>query len=289
MDKRSTSTRLQRSAGFARAFFCALSLFVLSAFSPSPFAQERQSQAFAQIGLALQNFHYKETDEQNTVLDREDGLLPGVEISFGNHIDRNTILLTGSQHDGTIAYDGHTGTGRPHVTDTEERIVDVALLIKRSMEPSADSPRVTGGLGYREWRRDILATEFVSGLFEIYRWPYLMLGVEADAFQNGPWKVGLDWRLTRPVHPTIEVALPGYDPLTLELGANVDVNICFPIEYRFTARQAIVVVPYWQRWTLERSRYKRLYSNGIPTPDSAQEPDSEMTIFGISATLRFSP
>jgi hypothetical protein len=280
---------MQRSAGLARAFFCAFSIFILSAYSPSSFAQERPSQAFAQIGPSLQNFHYKETDTQGAVLDREDGLLPGVEGGIGIHNDGYTLLLTGSLHRGTVTYDGQTQYRTPLTTDTEERIVDVSALIKFHTGRSKDSLRVIEGLGFREWRRDIQSTGPVLGLYEIYRWRYLMLGVEADVFHSGPWKASFDVRLTRPVHPTIEIEAPGYDPFTLELGAHYGMNLRFPVEYRFAARQSIVITPYWQTWKLGHSNHKRLYANGVPTPYTAQEPDSETVIFGVSAAIRFMP
>jgi hypothetical protein len=237
----------------------------------------------------LQNFHYKETDAQGAVLDREDGLLAGVEGSIGIHDDGYTLLLSGSLHRGTITYNGQTQGGTPLTTDTEERIADVSALIKFHTGRSKDSLRVIEGLGYREWRRDIQSTGPVLGLYEIYRWRYLMLGVEADVFHNGPWKASFDVRLTRPVHPTIEIEAPGFDPLTLKLGARYGVIFRFPVEYRFASRQAIVITPYWQTWFLERSNSKRLYSNGNPTGLIATEPDSETIILGITASLRFTP
>jgi hypothetical protein len=91
------------------------------------------------------------------------------------------------------------------------------------------------------------------------------------------------------VHPTIEIEAPGYDPFTLELGAHYGMNLRFPVEYRFAARQSIVITPYWQTWKLGHSNHKRLYANGVPTPYTAQEPDSETVIFGVSAAIRFMP
>jgi hypothetical protein len=237
----------------------------------------------------LQNFHYKETDAQGALLDLEDGLLPGVEGGIGVHNDGYTLLLSGSLHGGTITYDGQTQSGTPLTTDTEERIVDVSALIKFHTGRSKDSLRVIEGLGYREWRRDIQPTNISSRLYEVYRWRYLMLGMEADVFHNGQWKASFDLRLTRPVHPTIEIDASIYDPLTLELGARYGMNFRFPIEYRFASRQAIVITPYWQTWFLERSNSKRLYSNGNPTGLIATEPDSETVILGITASLRFTP
>jgi len=252
------------------------------------YAQEGQT-GFVQAGISSQNFHYKETDAQGAMLDREDGLLPGVEIAARIRNGRYTSLITASLHGGTITYDGQTQGGSSLTTDTQERIADVAVSIMRTIDPSSTSPRLSAGFGYREWRRDIQPTNFTSGLYETYRWPYWMLGVNADFLQNGHWKAGLDWRLMRPIYPTIEIEADGFDPLTLDLGARLSVYVGFPVEYRFRSKQSIVIRPYWQTWFLERSNSKRLYSNGNPTGLIATEPDSETVILGITASLRFTP
>lgn len=265
-----------------------LGFLVLSAITATTHAQLDQPETFAQVGPSLLSFHYKETAARNAVLDREDGLLPGIEISSGIRTDLFAALIAASFHGGTITYDGKTQTGSPLTTDTRESIADVAISITRAIGPSDYSPQLVAGFGYREWRRDIQSTNSTVGLFEVYRWTYWMLGVEADVLRNDSWNAGIDWRLMRPVHPTIEVEVPGFDPLTLELGSGYSMAIGLPIEYRLGAGRSIVVRPYWQSWYLERSDFKRLYAGGSPTGFSAQEPDSETMVFGVSTLLNFS-
>lgn len=266
--------------------FHVLSILILWG-SPNSFAQADPSSYFVHAGLSVQSFRYQETDAHNNVLDREAGLLPGLVIEAGKHLDRYSGLISASLHKGTIPYDGQTQGGSPLMTETRERIVDVAALIKTGIGPYTDFPWLSAGFGYREWRRDIQPTNSAAGLFETYRWPYWMIGLTGDVFQKGLWKAGLDWRLMRPIHPTIELDANDFDPLTLSLGSTYSFNVGFPIEYRAGTKQTVVIRPYWQSWHLRQGNSKRLYSNGIPTDYSAHEPDSETRILGITATLRF--
>jgi hypothetical protein len=266
-----------------------LGLIALAGISCNGYAQSQQSGYFARAGLSLQSFHYQETNDRNEVLDREDGLLPGLELQLGKRWDRYTGIIAASILNGAIDYEGQTQRGSALLTNTDEYVRDVAVLLKRKTGRGADSVQISAGLGHRQWRRDIRPTHTTSRLLEIYRWSYGILGIGTEILQNDTWTLSLDWRLLRPIQPAIEIHAKGFDPLTLDLGSNYSVHLSFPLEFCIGHGQTIVVIPSWQSWYLKRSKSARLYANGIPSIYSAQEPDSETHIFGISVSLRLAP
>jgi hypothetical protein len=266
-----------------------LGLIALVCTLPNNHAQASQTGYFAQTGLSLQSFHYQESNERNTVLDHEDGLLPGLELLLGKRWDRYTGIMTASILTGTISYDGQTQGGSALLTKTEEHIRNAAVMLKRKTGREEESVQISAGLGYRQWRRDIRPTTTTPRLLEIYHWTYWMLGIGTDVLQTNSWKFSLDWRLLRPIQPAMELHAKGFDPITLDLGSNYSLYLSFPIEFRMGHGKTAFITPSWQSWYLTRSKSERLSANGTPSIYTAQEPDSETHMFGVSITLRLSP
>ena len=256
-------------------------------FTISAFAADRPvSQSFS-LGLALQDFGYKEFSNQNTLLDREDGWIPGISGAYSQQTDKYSLDIGLTYLKGKVVYDGQTQGGTPHKTHTNEQIIDVSIslgfrdVIKNLPKPSV----LYFGLGYREWQRDILPTNNVLGLFEIYSWHYGFIGGKVELFDEDKFTVWLDGRLTRPINPTMNICLSGYDCADLDLGVNTSGRVSVPIHYQLYPNNKLIFEPYFESWDFGRSPAKALTINGTPTGAFILEPRSETRNIGITISI----
>jgi len=246
------------------------------------------SNSYITIGVGIEDLSYIEYDDKDVILDREDGLLPGITLEVGKRWNNITSVLSGSLFNGLVDYDGQTQTRIPLKTKTDEKITRVEATIHFSLDVfEMTNVSLLAGLGHREWRRDILATRVTNSLLEFYRWKYWILGTSARLLQKGKTSVDIDVRLFRPIKPTMDVGFRNYDEVTLDLGINYGAR--FRILYNLVTRKGRhwILSPYWEYWNMGRSVNEGLTINGFPTTGIVWEPRSDTTVFGVSLSMRF--
>jgi hypothetical protein len=242
---------------------------------------------YLQFGISTQNFGYKEYDDQGVLLDREDGPLPGVVVELGKNRQFVSGALRFEIFDGLVDYDGQTQSGIPIVTKTDERITTIEALLRIKVKRLAkNEATIFTGLGHREWRRNIRATNITSSLFEAYRWTYFTVGGAATFWRHGKWSGGIDVRWLRPIRPTMSLDIPGYDEATLALGSRNSGRINLPFQFIAEVDRQWTITPYWELWRLGRSADKYLTVGGVPTGLVAHEPRSETNLVGVTVSLR---
>jgi len=154
------------------------------------------------IALSLMDFGYQEFDDNNALLNREDGYLPGLTLSVDAPASRWSLTTELSLYAKDVLYDGQTQSGTPVQSRTDETIFDISLMLSKELGGKSLSPeQLYYGLGYRHWRRDIRDTRTtggvpISGLLEIYQIPYVILGSRWDMARSNNTKWTLDLRLT---------------------------------------------------------------------------------------------
>lgn len=240
---------------------------------------------YLQLGVSVQDFGYKEYDDQGVLLDREDGLMPGLMLEFGAGWSSVSVALRFELADGLVDYDGQTQSGTPIKTETDEKITNLQAVLRYKLKPlSQHNVMFIGGIGHRVWRRNIRATNSSTGLFEVYRWQYWMLGGTATLWQRGQWSAGVDVRWLRPIEPTISVDLIGYDEVHLDLESRNSARVGVPI--RMKGEKDWVFTPYWESWRLGRSADKTLTVGGAPTSGTVNEPRNETNIVGFTVSVQ---
>ena len=65
------------------------------------------------LGASIQDFGYKEFNDQNVLIDREDGLMPGLLVEFGSQWQDVAGIFRFELFDGLVDYDGQTQSGIP--------------------------------------------------------------------------------------------------------------------------------------------------------------------------------
>lgn len=252
------------------------------------FSTPIQAESYLQFGGLQKGFHYKEYSVTGTLIDREDGNIPGISAELARDWGAFSGIFNAGLADGRVTYDGRTQGGIPLITRTKEQILDLSAIISWSSGVQANNnPRLLAGLGHRKWVRDIQATATTDRLYERYQWSYWLVGLNFRTWKNNKWEIGFDGRFLRPIKPSIYVEYPGYDSVTIALGAENSLRVSVPITYQLSAKELILIEGYYQTWNLSRSSSKLLYSGGMPTSGSIAEPDSITEIYGVQLSLRF--
>lgn len=254
----------------------------------------------AYIGLSAMDFGYKEFDTDGTLLDREDGWLPGLTLGVSETRGRWYGQFDGALYGGGITYRGQvqspdpTLDGRPIRSNTDELVVDGALQFGYLFgRPGQLRWTAYGGLGYRHWRRDINPGRLadgtqVSGLLEQYRWWYALVGARLNLLQRAGSLVQVDLRLTRTLNPKMDVDFQGFqglDDATLDLGARTGYRLALPWRLAVAADSEVAVVPFYEAWDIGRSAPELATSGGVPL-GTVVEPRSETRNWGVSVNYR---
>lgn len=249
--------------------------------------QAKEPPYHLQAGLSLSRFHYKEFDTDGGLLDREDGLLLGTNVSVELVSHPYTLALGLQGKRGEIDYRGHTQIDAPLVTTTEENIARYYISVSREFVIDAHPVALTAELGKRRWERDIRRTAVTNSLYEVYRWPYFLIGGAVTLWHNEKLDFGIKALVGQSFNSTLKVFISGYDTTTLNLSNGDTLLIGIPINYRWHAQKTLVIEPHVQYWYFEESPVAPLHRNGIATGSLIHEPENETLVLGITFAVRF--
>ena len=272
-------------------------LFLFLGSSKPIIADGSNSQSELLLGFSLLDMNYKEFRDDGFLLDREDGILPGVagHLKFPNQSFDS--YLYGSYHASTIDYDGQTQGGLPVQTDTETDIVDFQYYLS---EKSSQKNQIYGGIGYRYWRRDIQSIGNVAGILEHYKWFYGLMGVKTRVFKNNNSEILLDFRITHMLKANMDIDFKGFsatgfaslDDKTVNLGKKTNFRISLPWRKKLENSYTWLIEPYFEQWDIDKSNTVNLTENGalVILPECGGvcgvfEPRSETRNFGVNIQL----
>ncbi|MEY4729784.1 MAG: hypothetical protein RL020_942 [Pseudomonadota bacterium] len=234
----------------------------------------------------MESYEYRETGNNNHLIDKEDGLLPGFALGLGANCNQWEFAVRGVQQRARLEYDGQTNTGRKFLSRTLESIGDLSAQVERRFLVSdTNSVGVYGGVGYWQWRRNIASGGNVSGLDEKYRWRYYYLGSNVALIEQKPHQLRLDIRWLRLTQAKLSVDFLGvFDkPEDLMLDVRNGWRVALPWQYMFNPENSIRLEPYAQGWRIPRSEAKFLSRNGV-IAGNFFEPASQTRAYGIKAT-----
>jgi hypothetical protein len=238
--------------------------------------------------VSVVDFQYKEFGDDGALLDREDGLLPGVVFGLSRPIGKWVFAVEAAIFDGEIDYEGHTTGGEPITTSSGARIVDLQARAEWwRWKISGWQVAPYGALGYYGWDRDIQPTTTssgtpVGGVTEYYEWGYAALGAKASI--GGPdsrWTADVRW--WRTLDPRLSIDFHGlYDNKVLDLGERPGLRLGLAWQRRFDTHSQVSLEAYHDAWELGRSRDEVLRQGGVPV-GIVYEPRSETRHFGVRA------
>ena len=233
------------------------------------------------IGFDAMHFYYREFDDDETILNTEKGVIPGLVLSAGLEWETWYTEFNYKYNTGKVEYDGLTlRTRTPVTTDTQEDIVDVNLIAGRYFGTAAYyRSSIYGGLGYYYWERDILPGKdingnSVGGLFETYEWFYALLGGRFSLKESSERGLLLDLRLQRMLNASMEVEANG---LQFDLGEEWSFRVGLPYILSTKDNNKLTFEPYLITWFIGRS----------PNVGTSYEPRSETYNVGLTVKYLF--
>ena len=125
-------------------------------------------------------FNYQEFDQNGALLNIEEGVIPGVKLSYGDVGKKDSIKFDASFYGGTVDYDGLTQLGMPHQTETNEQLARLGISYFQH-EETFDPGLLFVGLHYWYWDRDIQTRNGVQGLHEQYTWYETEVGLKFNS------------------------------------------------------------------------------------------------------------
>ncbi|RDH84087.1 MAG: hypothetical protein DIZ80_08115 [endosymbiont of Galathealinum brachiosum] len=128
------------------------------------------------ITTQVKKLNYTEYADDNSVIVRESGKLPGLGIKINHSLPSIKFAINADVFAGLVDYKGQTQTGTPHTTKTDTVISNVGLSMQLQLIPKQHF--ITAGYSANLWLRDILPNNGVQALYETYRWSTIKLGYE---------------------------------------------------------------------------------------------------------------
>jgi hypothetical protein len=245
-------------------------------------AQERWRWS-AGAGASVAKFSQREFADSGSLLDREDGALPGLNLRLSSERANWILAAAATLQGANLDYRGQTQTGTPLTTHTNEALTGVSMTGGYRFNPDRNPVYcVYGGLAYLRWQRNIWSTESVRGLKELYQWRDLVLGADVlivvDAQQT--WR--LDLRFNVPQQATIDVDFGDlYDRARLNLGRAIGWRLGLSGAHALDTQDALVIEPYYEQRKIGRSNDGVLTRSGVVV-GTVFEPRGEARAFGVN-------
>jgi hypothetical protein len=208
-----------------RAALLALFLATIApraALAETPLAARR---VLVELGGHATVFDYAEYGASGAVLDRETGVVPGLDGAV--EVRGGPIALRASASTGgtTLRYAGQVQSrnvqlnGLPVTTTSGAHLGAIGAELAATV-PYARGVAVLAGVERNRWDRSIRATTVVSpagatvavrGLSETYRWDVLAAGLRVPLFTADRFTWDAEGRIVRTLRPVITVGWPSGD------------------------------------------------------------------------------
>lgn len=234
---------------------------------------------------SLLNFDYTEFNASGGILDQETGLIPGIQFLLARDFSEQlSTELEISAYDGNVDYVGHTQSGLPHNTTTNEELFGIGARLVAPL--SADTDAYLGAK-YQRWNRDIFSNNGVAGLFERYQWWELSAGtrISFPVRENQNWIA--DIALLRTIDPTIYVDLASIGGGDADLDLGPDTGVRFQLMWKLSNdnQTTYAINAFYELWGFGRSDSKA--TSGGSTSYFIYEPESETRHSGVQFQLGF--
>ena len=234
-------------------------------------------------------FDYVETTSNGTFLDGETGLVAGLsgqlEYQFSSQISG---ILHGGIYSGEVDYDGHASpSGTPVQTRTEANFFNIGAVGLFPIEGAALKTNFSIGYQLNRWERDIQSTVspvigYVSGLYEIYEWEELSMGMEIHLNERYSQQWSFYGGIVQTQDPRIKIDLESSGDGKPELNMGSDLGYEFSAQWMTQAKGS-----WYTGWKMSYKRWRFGKSNSLPISGSRTivEPDSKTEIFMLELVI----
>lgn len=250
-----------------------------------PLSLTAKAESQFSIEPSLLHFDYTEFSITGSVLDKETGWIPGVQLQIDTSLNEQwTLGLELSAYDGNVDYNGQTQAGAPYTTSTDETLFRFGAHIKT---PLSTYTSLVVGAKYNEWERNVNGNNGVLGLLEIYRWWELSAGTAIELWKKDTQSWQAEATVFRTIRPTIHVDLSSanFGKTDLNLGTDWGGRIQFAWAQQKASNWQYGFNIFYEVWDFGRSGSKAT-SGGINSV-FVSEPRSETRHSGVRLLAGF--
>lgn len=226
-------------------------IFLLLNVSTLSFAEKQLT-----LSPSLLHFDYSEFSQTNRLLDREKGVLPGIDLNLTHTINTDwSFDIDGAYYTGTVDYAGETQSGIPASTDTRTDLFRIGAQINRNLY---DNTQLFIGTRLHQWNRNIQDSSNVTGLDETYKWREYSIGLNSYVYKNGNdiLNVEVAYLLIRNATMFVDLSRIDYGSATLDLtnGTGGRLKISWDRQHAENTRYGVSFVV--EGWNFGRSNTK---------------------------------
>ena len=227
-------------------------------------------------------FDYEETTSNGTFLDGETGLVPGLSAQLDYQTSSQiTAILHGGIYSGEVDYDGHASpSGTPVQSKTKANYYNIGVAALFPIEEMPLKTNFSVGYQLNRWERDIQSTVspfvgYVSGLYEIYEWEELSMGVEIHLKERFSQQWSLYAGTFQTLDPRIKIDLESSGDGKPKLYMGSDTGFELSVQWATSAGNKLQT-----GWKMSYKQWRFGKSNSLPISGSRTivEPDSESSL-----------
>lgn len=235
-------------------------VFICNLFMPVAVAEYKLA-----VTPGVYAFNYSEYSQNNTELNNEQGLLPGIALQYEHSQHNHVLRLHSSLHDGKVDYDGRTQGGTAHTTDTETQLFTLGLrlmpaqlefslheVFQTSLLSALQAPRFFIGFQYWRWDRDILTHNNVQGLHEIYHWYEIEFGLQLKTTGSDHSWYWAELSALYNVNPQMKILLPNSE-VSLRLGSQPGARLRLGRSWQTSDEFTFSLSAFVEYWEFGRS------------------------------------
>lgn len=249
-------------------------LLTMSAFSLA------ESYTSVEVSARSLDFNYKEYDKDNSVLNSESGLIPGLGVQFERRNPKWRFKLNFDYFEGDVSYIGMNQVGIPLSSNTFQRISYLQAQVSRELL----DPRfgVYLSIAQNEWKRTIRATALSTELREKYRWSNVDSGfyvvLDSGASHQLDWNFGFSFLNDGDL--SVDLSLLGLNHVEVELKGGRGWNTSMLYKRRITSSVSANIGLLYKQWQFERGAGKQ-FSNGFQVFTITEPRSNTRTLQGL--------
>ena len=238
-----------------------------------------------EIAPTLYLFNYQEFDSNNDLLEKEEGELVGVKLSYSDVTEIDTLRFDAAFYGGTVDFDGSTNLGARHQTETDEQIIKLGLTYIQHRNTSYPG-YFFAGLHYWHWDRDVLTRNTVQGLHGQYSWYETELGLKFEfprTSRSGYW---VDLSAMYNFKPEMDLILPS-GQVKFSLQSRPGYRIRAGKNWAASENMTTTISLFAEYWEFGKSDPVSV-ADFYGSPEVLFQPDSESSHSGLEFSFQYS-
>ena len=249
------------------------------------FSVTAQAESKIFITPSLMYFDYTEFDFNGSVLDKETGWIPGIQFQVAQDFTNQlSIELEISAYNGDANYAGHTQSGLPHHTQTNEEVIRLGAHI---IAPLYSNTNIYLATKYHQWNRNIQSNNGIASLFEQYQWWEIAVGSRISFWEKDRQAWIADIAILQTISPTIYVDLSSVDAGSTNLNLGSDTGARLQLMWKTSVEDQYTygINAFYEIWDFGVSNSQNTSGGSLSL--SIYEPESETRHTGIQFQLSF--